>query len=149
MRLSLEVWWGWRKRAGSRGASPGGLILRGEHGHRCPMENRHGPVELQREPCDRGTFFRTPLEAARALRTTVLLENTVLVPQPVLPGQSLWGEPLGYPPLVWRALQPQPPNLLSFHDIELHGLPIPNAAQKLPGVVSLNSCLVKERPGER
>lgn len=31
--------------------------------------------------------------------------------------------------------------LLSFHDIELHGLPIPNAAQKLPGVVSLNSCL--------
>ena len=50
MRLSLEVWWGWRKRAGSRGASPGGLILRGEHGHRCPMENRHGPVELQREP---------------------------------------------------------------------------------------------------
>lgn len=54
MRLSLEVWWGWRNRAGSR-ASRGGLILRGEHAG-CPMENRHGPVEHCRESpdCDRG-----------------------------------------------------------------------------------------------
>ena len=34
--------------------------------------------------------------------------------------------------------------LLSFYHIELHGLPIPNAVQKLPGVVSLNSCLVNK-----
>lgn len=40
-------------------------------------------------------------------------------------------------------IPPWPPNLLSFHDIKLHSLPISNAAQKLPGVVSLNSCLVR------
>lgn len=39
---------------------------------------------------------------------------------------------------------PQPPNLLSFHDIKLHSLPVSNAAQELPGVVSFNSCLLGE-----
>ena len=34
--------------------------------------------------------------------------------------------------------------LLSFHDIKLHSLPISNTPQKLPGVVSLNSCLVNK-----
>lgn len=45
------------------------------------------------------------------------------------------------PPQAWPHLG-GPPNLLSFHDIKLHRLPISNAAQKLPGVVSLDSCLV-------
>ena len=64
-------------------------------------------------------------------------------------GQSL-GTP-GHPPTAWVGLAPShcSPNLLSFHDIELHGLAISTAAQKLPGVVSFNSCLAGERPGER
>ena len=108
----------------------------------APWRTDMGLLNCRKHPnCDRDTFFRTLLEAARALRTSSAGEHC---PSPM--ACAARAEPGGD---LQATLQPQPPNLLSFHDIELHGLPIPNAAQKLPGVVSLNSCLVKERPGEK
>lgn len=63
-------------------------------------------------------------------------------PELVPEGQSLGQQP-GHPPTALANPTPQQlPNLLSFDDIKLHSLPISNTSQKLPGVVSLNSCLV-------
>ena len=51
--------------------------------------------------------------------------------------------------LHWHSPPTRPSYVSSFcallsYDIELHRLPIPSAVQKLPGVVSLNSCLMNK-----
>lgn len=92
---------------------------------------------------DGGGLFRVPHRAALAVGHIQVRAQSHSQSRAELSGRSkprLPSRPPSHSPG-----QPHPqqlPNLLSFHDIKLHSLPISNTSQKLPGVVSFNSCLV-------